>query len=167
MAAGKFLDISLSRVQVLTSQISSGLSLNTTARYCLKQMRIYSSKSPLSILLHMCCSQQHSGGPQNLRVRRANQIPLWCSKFPWVTEEQKNVWKTVLIKAYRITNFWQVVLHNYCGGDKGNNSERAAAPLISPCSAWVEGTKYQKSTRLQAGQSIFPPADAWSFLMLR
>lgn len=36
VAVGKFLDISLSRVHVLTSQISSGLSLNTTARYCLK-----------------------------------------------------------------------------------------------------------------------------------
>lgn len=65
MAAGKFLDISLSRVQVLTSQISSGLSLNTTARYCLKQMRIYSSKSPLSILLHMCCSQSTLEGLKN------------------------------------------------------------------------------------------------------
>lgn len=151
VAVGKFLDISLSRVQVLTSQISSGLSLNTTARYCLKQMRIYSSKSHLSILLHLCCSQQHSGDPQKLQVSRANQIPLWSLWFPWVTEEQKNVWKRVLLKANRIINFYQVVLPNYCGGDKGNSSERAAAPLISPCLAWwhkiPDGTKYQKNTQ--------------------
>lgn len=36
VTAGKFLDISLRMVQVLTSHNSRGLSLNTTARYCLK-----------------------------------------------------------------------------------------------------------------------------------
>lgn len=148
VAVGKFLDISLSRVQVLTSQISSGLSLNTTARYCLKQTRIYSSKSHLSILLHMSCSHQHSGDPHKLRVSRANQIPLWCFWFSGVTDELKNVWKRVLFKANRVINFWQVVLNNYCGGDKGSNSERAAAPLILPCSAWINDcTKYQNHTK--------------------